>query len=121
MSSLTFVPDALWQSIDIDVASLEAQQAQYLPALVPQYIANRLLRQHAVEYVFVSEQKGVFSVWTVVDLADESEYDAIYLEEAAIIQDLQPREFDFHVVTRRGRPLRNIITLSCRGWRNLPR
>lgn len=107
----------LSRSVETDAASLEAQQVQYLSTIAPQYIANRLLRKTAVEYVFVEESKGVFHVWTVVDVAQESQYDAIYSEEAAIISDLRSAEFDFHVITRRKRPLREVITLSCRGWR----
>lgn len=118
MSAAYYIdPGILCRSSDTNATSLEAQQAQYKSTLASQYIASRLLRKPCVEYVFVEKSNGIFHVWTIVDTAQESQYDEIYSEEAAIIRDLRPSEFDFRVITRRSRPLREVITLSCQGWR----
>ena len=72
----------------------------------------------SVECVFVSKQSEVSRVWTVVNSASDSEYDAIYDEEKEIIRDFRDvASFDFHVITRNQRPLHSIFTFSCQGWR----
>jgi|SRR5579871_3902230 len=117
MASPCLDSGSLFQSVDADAAAIKAQQVQMGASTLPQYVANRLLALSVVEYVFVSRQDEAYQIWTVVNVASEEEYDAIYSEEARIIADLQSVYFDFHVITRSNRALRDIVTFSCQGWR----
>jgi hypothetical protein len=74
-------------------------------------IASQLLSVREVESVYIHRTKDITQVWTIVDAPAEEVYDAIYERERAVIRELAPDRFDFHVVSRRGRPLRSILTL----------
>jgi hypothetical protein len=97
--------------------SSASMQAQVASALIPAHIANRILAVPGTEYVYVKPGDGVVQVWTVVDSPEESVFDAIYDREKALIDELRPLNFDFHVIAREGKSINSIITLSCQGWR----
>jgi hypothetical protein len=94
-----------------------SMQAQVVSALIPAYIANQILAVPGTEYVYVKPGDGIVQVWTVVDSPGEPVFDAIYDREKALIDELKPVKFDFHVIAREGKPISSIVTLSCQGWR----
>jgi hypothetical protein len=97
-----------------------AQAQEQILSLLPGLIADMLLGVSGVEYAFVEIQAGgVFHVWTVVDNPQDEVYDAIYDREKLIIKQFHPIPFDFQVIARRGKDLRSVISLACRGWRKI--
>jgi hypothetical protein len=94
-----------------------SMQAQVIAAVIPAYVAKQILAVKGTEYVYVKATDRVVRVWTVVDSPGEPVFDAIYDREKAIIDELNPIRFDFHVIAREGRPINSIVTLSCQGWR----
>jgi hypothetical protein len=99
---------------------LSAPYASQIPFYAtPEYrIAEALLQIPEVESVYIAPSAEIVRVWTIIDGDDEQVYDTIYAKEQSLIQTLQER-FDFHVIARRGRDLRSLITLNCQGWRRL--
>jgi hypothetical protein len=92
-------------------------QAQVASTLAPAYIAKKLLAVPAAECVYVKDKDGRVQVWTVIDAAEESVFDAIYEQEKTLIKELSGLKFDFRVIAREGKPTRSLVSLSCQGWR----
>lgn len=98
-----------WQPV-----ALSTQVSPYVDA---EYrIAGNLLMVPQVESVVIRREDSITRVWTVVDADDDQVFDAVYDRERIIIRDLSPERFDFHVVARKGRPLRSVMTMGYRIW-----
>lgn len=113
------VPQAIdFSSNAVRVIGALAQKQEQILAVIPSLVANTILGISDVEYVYVKvHPDGVFHVWTVVDDPQEEVYDAIYDQEQLLIARFQSIQFDFQVISRYGRELRSVISLSCQGWR----
>jgi len=72
---------------------------------VRDFIAGELSLVPEVELVFVSRKDRQFHVWTVVDAFERSVREKIYAHEREIIDEFDSIDFDFNIISRRGRPL----------------
>jgi hypothetical protein len=96
---------------------LMASASQVSSYVSPEFlIARHLLSIKEVESLYIHTSQEMTRVWTVVDDPPEQVFDAIYDRERVVIRELAPDRFDFHVVARKGRPLRSVLTLGYCMW-----
>ena len=73
-------------------------------------ISHRFGSVPDVESVFTSTQGRVFYVWVVVNDPDRHVRRKLYEIEREIHSDFDMLEFDFGIISRRGRPLADVIS-----------
>jgi hypothetical protein len=62
-----------------------------------------------VDAVYVSREERTYHVWVVIDQCDRSIREKIYQREMSIITEFGSYEFDFNILSRRGRDLSSVI------------
>ncbi|GEM_PF-5547782 len=68
-------------------------------------IADKLSGVPEVEYVLAKKQKGVISVWTVINGWSPAARNRVYQSEQAVIDNMPGYDFDFHLIERTGREI----------------
>ena len=70
----------------------------------------------SVKGVYVLNRADVLNVFTIVDTDDEDAFDAIYDRARLVIGRFPDFHFDFNVIARRGRPIREFLSLGAPVW-----
>ena len=73
---------------------------------------ERVAKIPGVEGLLVRSRDGKLHLWPVVDQPNQAIQDAIYQAEWALMTDFPASCFDFHILTRFGRPLMELISLE---------
>lgn len=63
-----------------------------------------------VETVLAAQYNNLLYLWVVVDKFDKAAREKIYAREREIIDEFREFEFDFNIISRRGRDLRELIS-----------
>ena len=94
------------EKIEFETESLKAMSLN-------EFIGTELSTVSAVECVFASRKGNVMQVCTVVNDFDPEVRAKIYDRETAIIDEFDSLEFDFDIVSRRGRDLAEVMDDRC--------
>lgn len=77
---------------------------------VGEVIISTLAAMDGVAGVYCLHGSELCQVFTIIDdIEDEAIYDAIYEQERSLIGLFHGVHFDFNVIPRRGRPMREIV------------
>lgn len=79
------------------------------PPSIKQFLEQEFARVPEAEAVFASTQGRTLHVWIVVDQFDRAVREKIYEREMSLIDELDSFEFDFNILSRRGRNLTDVI------------
>jgi len=119
MATESFPQQAAFQAWQRYIPALSRNEAgsQVSQYISPEYrIAKHILSVPEAESVFINRTKEIIRVWTIVDDPGEEVFDAIYERERLVIREHGQERFDFHVVARKGRLLRSVLSLSYPSW-----
>lgn len=79
------------------------------PVSIKKFLGQEFARIPEVDAVFVSVQGRTLHVWIVVDQFDGAVREKIYEKEMGLIDELDSFEFDFNILSRRGRNLTDVV------------
>jgi hypothetical protein len=80
-------------------------------------VVDALEQVPQVETLYISpDNDGVVHVVTVIDEDDDETYDRIFEQEKRLIRNLSPRQVAFRIVTRRGRPVQELLGSNSPAW-----
>lgn len=82
------------------------------PISLKQFLARELALVKEVEAVFTAQHGNLFHIWTVINEFDTATRQKIYERERAIIDEFEQFEFDFNIVARSNRDLKEITDLA---------
>ena len=80
------------------------------PVALTDFVALELSQVPEVENVFTAKLKNLVYAWIVVDPFDEAVREEIYVHEKSIIDEFWDFEFDFNIISRRGRKLQELLS-----------
>jgi hypothetical protein len=100
--------------VDFSTPRLERRPVHRALNVKPEdFIAFQMSSIPEVEQVYVSGQDGItLNVLTIVDKRDRDLNRRIYAKEAEIMDFYSHLQFDFHILPRMGRDLKEIISAS---------
>ena len=109
-----------WNAVDVDgkefassttaFQSVRARDSMLAISYnLKEFVCMELSIVAAVEKVYASKIGNVMHVYTVVDAFDNEVRKNIYAREAEIIDEFDYLEFDFDIVSRRGRELSAVL------------
>ncbi len=76
------------------------------------YIIKTISQLPKVEQVKVSKIGNFYEVWTVINKLDRKVRQQIYNMEYSIMEKFRDIDFDFHVITRNNRNIKDLITFN---------
>ena len=82
---------------------------QVIPVSLTDFVSFDLSLVDEVETVFTGRHDNIFYLWIVVDTFDRTVREKIYEHERAIVDEFSSCEFEFNIISRRGRPLDELI------------
>jgi hypothetical protein len=90
----------------------DANAIELLTIRLNEFVALELSLVPEVEYVFTAFRNNAFYIWVVTELFERETREHIYEREKAIIDQFTMFEFDFYIVSRLGRQVRDLISES---------
>ncbi len=89
----------------------ETKQLQIIePVSLSDFISLELSQVKEVEAVLTARQENLFYLWIIVDPFHRAIREKIYARERGIINEFMRFDFDFNIVSRRGRNLNELIS-----------
>jgi hypothetical protein len=89
---------------------VRAETVGVQPMSIKEFISRELALEKEVEAVLTSRHGNVFYLWTVVDNPTGEVRERIFEREKAIIDGFPEYDFDFNIISRRGRSMDMLIS-----------
>ena len=83
---------------------------QLYPVPLTKFLSFEFSLVKEVETVLAARYNNLLYLWVVTDKFDRAIREKIYAREREIIDEFKELEFDFNIVSRRGRSLRELIS-----------
>ena len=83
---------------------------QLHPIPLTRFVSFEFSLVKEVETVLAARYNNLLYLWVVVDKFDKAAREKIYAREREIINEFKELEFDFNIISRRGRDLRELIS-----------
>lgn len=80
------------------------------PVPLTKFVSFEFSLVKEVETVLATRHNNLLYLWVVVDKFDKAAREKIYARERKIINEFEELEFDFNIISRRGRDLRELIS-----------
>jgi hypothetical protein len=72
------------------------------------FIAKRISQISEVEYILLTKKDDYYEIWTIINKLDRGVRDKIYDIEYNILEHFEDKYFDFHVICRNDKSIKEI-------------